>query len=164
MINKKIYFWWSDEEKLYSPSGRKPGENIRYKPIQGYGVCEIAAWLATDLPTGMKSIDIWINNLTDLTSSRAPDGFFGMGNAHWVMVTGNMVFIACEYVPEQRVLITIEQLLYVLEQYKAFLVGNYTNSDFPPEPIDVEYIAEGEEATRMYVSLEGSHGVFYLEE
>lgn len=164
MINKKIYYWWSPDDSSYYPSGREPNENMRFKPKQGYGICEIASWLSADLPAGLKSVDIWINNLTNLPSSRAPDGFFGMGNAHWVMVTKNMVFIACEYVQEQRVLLTIDQLLYILEQYKTFLDGNYTDPDFPPEPIDVEYIAEGEEAMRIYAALEGSHGLFYLEE
>nr|WP_282554504.1 hypothetical protein [Providencia sp. G1(2023)] len=70
-------------------------------------------------------MDTWLNNLTNLESSQAPDGFFGIGNAHWVMVTNNLVFIACEYVKEQRVILTVEQLIYILEQYKEFLQGDF---------------------------------------
>jgi len=161
MLTDQINFW--KDNKNYIPIGgvlNKKNDGS----ILGYGAREIAGWLANDIQYSLGSIEIWINNLTNLASSRAPDGFFGMGNAHWVMVTQDKVFIACEYVEEQRVLLTIDQLLYVLEQYKAFLVGNYTNPDVPPEPIDVEYIAEGEEAMRIYASLEGSHGCFYLEE
>ncbi|WNJ81268.1 hypothetical protein RJE46_08590 [Cedecea neteri] len=80
------------------------------------------------------------------------------------MVTNDLVFIACEYVKEQRVTLTVEQLIYILEQYKEFLQGFFNNASFPPEPIDIEYIAEGQEAMNMYVSLEGSRGVYYLEE
>lgn len=164
MISRRIYYWWAPEYKKHTPSGREPGENIRYAPKQGYGICELASWLSGDIQYAPHSVDIWINDLTNLSSSRAPDGFFGMGNAHWVMVTQDKVFIACEYIEEQRVLLTTEQLLYVLEKYRAFLGGNYSDPNFPPEPIDVEYIAEGKEAMELYAALEGSHGVFYLEE
>ncbi|WPU24790.1 hypothetical protein RI049_08645 [Cedecea neteri] len=164
MINKKIYYWWSPNNSGYYPSGREPNEDMRFKPKQGYGVCEIASWLSADLPTSVKSVDMWLNNLTNLESSRAPDGFFGIGNAHWVMITNNLVFIACEYVKEQRVILEREQLIYILEQYKEFVQGDFNNPNVPPESIDVEYIAEGEEAMNIYASLEGSHGVYYLEE
>ncbi|WP_218964610.1 hypothetical protein, partial [Snodgrassella alvi] len=68
-------------------------ENIRYTPKQGYGVCEIADWLWTELGFSINSVNIWINNLTDLENSRAPDGMFGIGNAHWVLIKGDYVFI-----------------------------------------------------------------------
>ena len=42
----------------------------------------------------MNSVNIWINNLTDLANSEAPDGMFGVGNAHWELITGDYVFIA----------------------------------------------------------------------
>lgn len=163
MLNDKINFWWNDKGRDFSPVGNQLWQSPE-KGTLGYGAREVAGWLSDDIQYAPHSVNIWINNLKDLATSTAPDGFFGIGNAHWVMVTGNMVFIACEYVKEQRILLTIEQLLYVLEQYKAFLDGNYTNPDCPPEPIDVEYLAEGEEAMRIYASLDGSHGVFYLEE
>lgn len=163
MLTDQITFWKDENNQYYIPIGG--AINKRHNgSILGYGAREIAGWLANDIQYSPNSVDIWINNLTDLASSLSPDGFFGMGNAHWVMVTKNKVFIACEYVQEQRVLLTIDQLLYILEQYKTFLDGNYTDPDFPPEPIDVEYITEGEEAMRIYAALEGSHGLFYLEE
>ncbi|MCO6509131.1 MAG: hypothetical protein J6578_10165 [Snodgrassella sp.] len=159
MLKKKLYFIWY--EGKYILSGTTKDENIRHAPKQGYGICEIAAWLATDLPTGVNSVNIWINNLTDLENSRAPDGMFGIGNAHWVLITGNYVFIGTEYVEQQQVVITKEQLLYVLEQYKACLKGVYKDPYNPPEPITVEIIAEGQEAIDMYNGLEGSHQVPY---
>lgn len=159
MINKRAYYWWSPEDKHYFPSGRKPGENIRYKPSQGYGVCEIAGWLSDDIQYSSHSVNIWIKNLTDLASSPAPDGIFGMSNAHWVTICQGYVFIYCEYVEELRVILTVDQTFYVLEQYRNFLTGHYKNPDFPPEPLDVEFIAEGQEALDIYLSLEGSPGL-----
>ena len=163
MKNRKIYLYWMDSYNEFYPSGRLPEENIRYTPKQGYGVCEIAAWLGNDLQYSINSVNIWINNLTDLANSEAPDGMFGVGNAHWVLITGDYVFIGTEYVERQQVILTREQLLYVLEQYKAFLEGNYRDPNNPPAPIDVEFIAEGQEAVDLYNSLEGSHHVLYLE-
>ena len=163
MKNRKIYLYWIDFYENFYPSARLPEENIRYTPKQGYGVCEIAAWLGNDLQYSINSVNIWINNLTDLANSEAPDGMFGVGNAHWVLITGDYVFIGTEYVERQQVILTREQLLYILEQYKAFLEGNYRDPNNPPAPIDVEFIAEGQEAVDLYNSLEGSHQVFYLE-
>lgn len=159
MLNKKIYFIWKDGE--YRMSATREEEDIRYTPKEGYGICEIGSWLTTDLPTGINSVNIWINNLIDLENSRAPDGMFGIGNAHWVLVTGDYVFIGTEYVEEQQVIMTREQILYVLEQYKSFLEGNYKDPNNPPDPIDVEFIAEGQEAIDIYNSLEGTHQVPY---
>ena len=161
MISKKIYYWWIPEYKKFSPSGREPGENIRRTPKQGYGVCEIAAWLSSDIQYAPHSVDIWIKNLTDLASGKSTDGNFGIGNAHWILVSQGHVFIGCEYVEEQQVLLTIEQVLYVLEQYRNFLEGYHATPDFPPEPIDVEYVAEGKEAIARYESLEGAYCLPY---
>lgn len=161
MKNKKIYLSWLDESKEFYPTGLLPNDNIRYTPTQGYGVCEIATWLGNDIQYSINSVNIWINNLTDLEHSRAPDGMFGIGNAHWVLITGNYVFIGTEYVEEQQVIMTKEQLLYVLEQYKAFLEGDYNDPNNPPDPIDVEFIAEGQEAIDIYNGLPNSHLVPY---
>jgi hypothetical protein len=160
-MNRLIYYWWIPDYKKFSPSGREYSENMRFAPKQGRGVCEIASWLSTELQYSINSVNIWINNLTDLEHSRAPDGMFGIGNAHWVLITGDYVFIGTEYVEEQQVIMTREQLLYVLEQYKAFLEGDYNDPNNPPDPIDVEFIAEGQEAIDMYNGLEGSHLVPY---
>jgi hypothetical protein len=159
MLNDQIIFWWSDS--YFIPTGGKLTKYANSEKIFGFGAREIADWLASDLPTGINSVNIWINNLTDLENSRAPDGWFGIGNAHWVLITGDYVFIGTEYVEEQQVIMTREQLLYVLEQYKAFLEGDYNDPNNPPDPIDVEFIAEGQDAIDMYNGLEGSHLVPY---
>lgn len=65
-MNKLIYFWWIPDYKKFSLSGRAYNENMRYRPKQNYGVCEIADWLGSDLQNSIKLVNIWINNLTDL--------------------------------------------------------------------------------------------------
>ncbi|MBC9132006.1 hypothetical protein FcAc13_11915 [Frischella sp. Ac13] len=159
MLNDKIIFWWDGSS--FIPTGGKLVKSTDEQKIFGFGAREIAAWLGNDIQYSINSVNIWINNLTDLEHSRAPDGMFGIGNAHWVLITGNYVFIGTEYVEEQQVIMTKEQLLYVLEQYKAFLGGDYKDPDNPPAPIDVEFIAEGQEAIDIYNGLPNSHLVPY---
>ncbi|WP_241593351.1 hypothetical protein [Rosenbergiella epipactidis] len=160
MYSRKIYLRWSDFHKQFVATSLGIDEDVRHTPNQGYGVSEIAGWLSSDLPDGLDSVDIWIKNLTDLASGKSTDGNFGLGNAHWVMVTQGRVFIGCEYVEEQQVLLTIEQTLYVLEQYRSFLEGSYTK-EYPPEAIDVEYLSEGKDAVTQYESLEGAYCLPY---
>ena len=161
MLNKKIIFSWSKTFGMFRPSGCFSDENIRYRPKQGYGIIALASWLSSDLQCSINSVNIWISNLIDLENSPAPDGMFGVGNAFWVLITGNYVFIGTEYVEEQQVIMTKEQLLYVLEQYKAFLEGDFKDPNNPPDPIDVEFIAEGQEAIDIYNGLPNSHLVPY---
>lgn len=160
MYSKKLYLRWSDFHNHFVPTALEDDENIRYTPRQGYGVSEIAGWLSSDLPGGVISIDIWVKNLTDLASGKENNGNFGIGNAHCVMVTQDKVFIGCEYSEELQVLLTIEQTLYILEQYRSFLEGFHTK-DFPPEAIDVEFLAEGKDAVLQYESLEGAYCLPY---
>ncbi|MCO7256557.1 hypothetical protein KSI86_20590 [Dickeya oryzae] len=155
MLNDRITFWWSEKSNLFIPIGGEIRNTLR-GDVLGYGAREIAGWLSNDIQYGVNSVDIWVKNLTDFSSGKITDGNFGIGNAHWVMVTQDKVLIGCEYVEEQRVLLTIEQTLYVLEQYRAFLAGSYTK-DYPPESIDVEYFAEGSNAVTQYESLEGAY-------
>ncbi len=161
MYSRKIYLRWSQFHQHYAPSGMNTNEDIRRIPKQGYGVCEIAAWLSDDIQYSINSIDIWIRNFSDFIEGKLADGCFGMGNAHWVLAVQDKVFIGCEYVIEQQVILTIEQILYVLEQYRQFLEADYTNPQIQLEPIDVEYIAEGDVAVKLYESLEGSYGMPY---
>lgn len=67
----------------------------------------------------------------------------------------DLVFICCEYVEEQKVIMTIDQLLYILMQYKEFLEGNYNDPANPPASLDIEFIAEGKDALDMYCKLTG---------
>ncbi|WP_241597612.1 hypothetical protein [Rosenbergiella epipactidis] len=159
MMNDQIIFWWNEKSNLFIPTGGKI-HTTSNGVVLGYGAREISGWLSNDIQYGLHSVNAWIKNLTDLASGKSTDGNFGLGNAHWVMVTQGRVFIGCEYVEEQQVLLTIEQTLYVLEQYRSFLEGSYTE-EYPPEAIDVEYLSEGKDAVTQYESLEGAYCLPY---
>lgn len=159
MFNDQITFWWNDKSNLFIPIGGRVRDAEDGK-VLGYGAREIAGWLSNDVQYGITSVDVWIENLEYLASGKSTDGNFGIGNAHWVMATQDKVFIGCEYVEEQQVLLTIEQTLYVLQQYRSFLEGVYTKES-PPEPIDVEYLFEGKDAVIQYESLEGAYCLPY---
>ena len=156
MFSKTLYFRWDEFRHRYMPTCMLPEEHdIRLTPKQGRGTCEIAAWLSVEF--SLHSINEMINALRDLSSSRVPNGNFGLGNGNWTLVTGEYVFICSEYIRPRPVLMTTEQALYILEQYKSFLERNHKKRH-PPEPIDVEFIAEGQEAIDMYNALDGTHG------
>ena len=159
MLNDRISFWWNEKSKLFIPTGGHINHTTDGK-VRGYGAREVSGWLSSDVQYGIHSVDIWIKNLTDLASGEKTDGNFGIGNAHWVMVTQGKVFIGCEYVEDQQVLLTTEQTIYVLEQYRSFLEGTYTKNH-PPEPIDLEYLAEGRDAVTQYESLDGAYCLPY---
>ncbi|MGJ8514574.1 hypothetical protein [Carnimonas bestiolae] len=153
MIDGKISFYWNDTG-YYMLVGGDTWISGEQKPSDG--LMEIAAFLSDDVQFSPSSVDYWVGELTNLPESRTPDGFFGMGNAHWVMMKEDKILIACEYVKELRVLVTLEQLLYIFKQYKSVLESGIRDIDLPPEPIEVPFIAESEEATKMYVSIAGN--------
>lgn len=159
MITAKIYPWWSESFKWFGLSGTNP--NNKEEKSDGAGA--IAAFLGAEIQYSTHSIDIWVNNLTDLEHSRAPDGDFGEGNAFSIFITGDYVFIGTQYAEESQVLMTRAQFLHALEQYRVFLDGDYEDPENPPAIINVEFIAGGQEAVDMYNNLPNSHGVPYAD-
>lgn len=159
MMNRKIYLYWDDYTNKFRPSGRLPDEEVRNTPQQGYGVCEIAAFLSDEVQSSLVSVNIWIKNISDLKNSLAPDGMFGAGNAHWVLITDNYVFMCNDYVENLKVIMNREQIFYVLQQYKLFLENCFSHDD-TPVPIDVEFITEGKDALDLYRSIDGYHDIF----
>ena len=155
MFNDKVKFYWDD----FYESFRLVGRDLYKSPtgiIVGYGTREICSWINNEIH-GIGSVDIWLDNINKIRNDDSCDGDFGIGNAHWVFLTNNHAMIFCEYVEELKVLLSFEQLEFILEQYKNFLSSNESNENKEPDPIDIEYIAEGDEAVRIYSSLDGAH-------
>ena len=152
MFNDKINFYWNDLFKRFrlEPRGLYKSKN---GVTVGYGAREISSWIDCEIH-GKSSVDIWLDNINKVRSDDACDGDFGIGNAHWVFLTNNHAMIFCEYDEESKVLLSFDQLEYILEQYKISLSFNKNEK---PDPIDIEYIAEGDEAVRIYSSLDGAH-------
>ena len=160
MFRGQIVFWWSENAKLYTPIGNELYKSSTNE-ILGYGTREIADWLSCDLQYSIAVIDSWICKLTDIIEKKDSEDCFGMGNAHWVMTAKDKVFIGCEYIEEQQVLLNIDQLILILKKYKLFVEGDYTSSESLFEPINIEYIAERTKAIRIFESLDGSCGMPY---
>ena len=152
MFNDKMDFYWNDVSKRF-----RLKSNGLYKSNDGvtvgYGAREIATWINHEIH-GKVSVDIWLDNINKARGDDFCDGDFGIGNAHWVFLTNNHAMIFCEYVEEWKVLLSFDQLEFILEQYKISLSFNKNEK---PNPIDIEYIAEGDEAVRIYSSLDGAH-------
>ena len=155
MFNDKIEFYWNDISKRFRLKSRGLYKSPNGMTV-GYGAREIADWIDCEIH-GISSVDIWLDNINKARSDDSCDGDFGIGNAHWVFLTNNHAMIFCEYDEETKVLLSFEQLEFILEQYKIFLSSNEYNKNEEPDPIDIEYIAEGDEAVRIYSSLDGAH-------
>ena len=152
MFNDKIKFYWDD----FYESFRLGGRDLYKSPtgiIVGYGTREISSWISDEIH-GKTSVDIWLDNINKARGDDSCDGDFGIGNAHWVFLTNNHAMIFCEYVEEWKVLLSFDQLEFILEQYKISLSFNKNEE---PDPMDIEYIAEGDEAVRIYSSLDGAY-------
>ncbi|MDI2113788.1 YacL family protein [Commensalibacter nepenthis] len=121
MITRKIYFLWG--KYRYYPSGYSFGQNIADLPSQGFGACAIAHWLSSEIERSVDLVDNWISKLQDLNKSQKSNSFYN--GEYWELhVKNQYVFICNDYLDEQKVIMTIEQFLYVLEQYKIFLKKN----------------------------------------
>ena len=70
----------------------------------------------------------------------------------------NEIIISCDYIEEYVVLMTYEQIFYLLEQYKGFIMNNkkYKNNECKPESIDVEFIAEGISAFDVFNKMQNN--------
>lgn len=152
MFNDKIYFYWDDSIKDFCLSGGKLYKSNDGVTV-GYGTREIATWLICEIH-GKNSVNIWLDNIKKVRNDDSFDGDFGIGNAHWVLLTNNHAMIFCEYSEESKVLLYFDQLEYILEQYKNALC---VSKGKKPDPIDIEYLAEGDEAVRIYSSLDGAY-------
>jgi len=118
------------------------------------GTQEIAAWLDNDV-VEQTTINWFIKQFNEFNFSVKKTNYIGSGNAHHVFSTGDYIFIMCEYVDYQKVLLPKEQCIRVLEKYRDFLSIDYKNKNIGPESFEVEYAGESEEALVNFIKLGG---------
>lgn len=115
-----------------------------------------------NLPMGAEVLGSWLSNdvqskegvLDDIKRIiRARDtkssGYLGTGNTKHMMVANGFIFIEDQYLEDEKVLIGIEQILDVLNQYMLFFTND---KEIPPDVVQVEYEAEGERAQQLYLA------------
>lgn len=90
-------------------------------PKDVLGAWEIASWLADDIQESIKLIDEYLQEFADYAKHKKPGIGLGVGNAHGIFIHENYVYLECEFDEEQKVLLTTEQMISVLEQYKVFI-------------------------------------------
>jgi hypothetical protein len=139
-----VLFAWSPT--MQRISGR--GETI--------GAVTLAEWLSSEMQRSVSLIDDTIKWLSKIT----PDGWEGSyirnGNAFDVMVVGEQVFVDREYMNDRQVLLNRDQVILILERYRDFVNSDIENPNFHAESIEVEYLAEGEEAAKRYAKAGGT--------
>lgn len=143
-----ISFSWSPISKRYDIEGLE----------ERLGTLTLGSWLSADIQTSLSGIKDWITWINEIAAGTQEGGYIGTGNAFSVMAVGEQVFIECEYVDDQKVFLTRDQVIHVLEQYRDFVKSDIENPNFHPKPIEVEYLAEGEEAAKCYAETGGSSG------
>jgi hypothetical protein len=119
------------------------------------GASEVANWLAVEAEYSSNAIQWYEKQIINYDVKITNTNFIGSGNAHHIFSTGDYVFLLCEYVDDQKVLLTKDACLSALRSYRAFLDSDYKNPEIQPEPFEVEYIAEGEEALSEFIGLGG---------
>jgi len=122
------------------------------------GASTIANWFGSDIQYSRETLTEWINVIDEVACGNRKSGYQGTGNTHSVMAIGESVYIECEYIDEQKVFLTREQLKNAIEEYNNFLRSDYKNSSQIPASFIVEYEAEGEEALQLYLKTGGSLG------
>lgn len=144
MINSKIEFYWFDEWQKFIPVAIID---------QGVGSQELASWLDNDIGNNLSSIDYVIDNFKEHISTN--ETFAYSGNAHTCFFKKKHLLIECQYVENHAALLSFDQIFYLLEQYKKFVINSYKYNDpeISPNPIDIEIISEGVEAINLFEQL-----------
>ena len=144
MINSKIGFYWFDEWQKFIPVSIIN---------QGVGSQELAAWLDNDIGDNLSSIDYVIDNFKEHISTNKT--FAYSGNAHTCFFKEKHLLIECQYIENHAVLLSFDQIFYILEQYKKFVTSSCKYNDLAilPDPIDIEIISEGIEAINLFEQL-----------
>ena len=125
---------------------------------EAVGAATIADWFGSDIQYSERTLDEWLTIFNEVADGDREPGYQGTGNTHSVMATDEWVFIECEYLDNQKVLLTRQQVTDALEQYRLFLNSDYKSNKIIPTPFIVEYEAEGEEALNRYLEAGGSLG------
>lgn len=123
------------------------------------GAKAIARWLGDDIQYSVRDVEEWMEVFSEVAKGNKRGGYQGTGNTHSVMAVGEVVYIECEYVEEQKVFLTQQQIGEVLRRYMDFLKGDYKSSWAVAQPFEIEYEAEGQEALDKYLEIGGSLGV-----
>ena len=157
MIDGNIKYVWSNTFSAFQPSGYEL-VSPNSESIRGHGLKALCGWLLSEIGESLGSIEIWLDNVKKVVLENTHDGDFGIGNAYWTFINRECVFIACEYSEEQKILISIDQFVYVLSRYKTCLIDDSSrDKDRAPNSIDVKYIAEGDQAVKIYSEIKGAH-------
>jgi len=115
----------------------------------------VASWLANEAQYSHKMVKWFEDQIINYDFETKKNNFIVSGNAHHIFSAGDHIFLMCEYVDEQKILLTKEACLKALENYRNFLNGDYKNLEVKPEPFEVEYVVESEEALAKFTELGG---------
>lgn len=114
------------------------------------GAATIAGWLSSDIQYTIGTVGRWERIINDVGGGSKQCGYQGTGNAFSVSVSRTLCLLVNEFVEHQRVCMTLDQVLSVLDNYRKFLESDYRNDPRAAQPFSVEYVAEGEDAVERF--------------
>jgi len=120
------------------------------------GAKAIAGWLMAEVQYDVDYVDEILGMFAEISSGKRKGGYLGTGNAYSVCATRELVILECEYVKSHQACLTMEQISAALKQYQTFLESDYRSPGFQPTPFSVDYLAEGEAASDLYVERGGA--------
>jgi hypothetical protein len=116
------------------------------------GGVTIANWLACDIQNSLKTANEWLKIFSEIANGSRPGGYQGTGNAFSVYANGSHALLESEFSGNHQVYLTNDQLVSALTQYRSFLLCDFRDPSFRPIPFEVEYLAEGDLAKRLYMA------------
>ena len=110
----------------------------------------LASWLSDDVGS-QNGENEFLGKFQALDRSSA-GGYLGSGNSYHVRVVNGFIFIENQFVEEQKVLLTIDSAIALLQAYGRFLSDAKRGPNIAPEPLEIEFEMEGNRALDFYLS------------
>lgn len=123
------------------------------------GTVTLAEWLSSEMQRSVSLIDDMIKWLSNITAGGSEGSYIRIGNAFDVMVVGEQVFVGSEFMDDRKVLLNRGQVILLLERYRDFVNSDIENPNLHAESIEVEYLAEGEDAEKRYAKAGGTWSI-----
>ncbi|MFQ1700244.1 hypothetical protein ACJ5NV_06590 [Loktanella agnita] len=130
-----------------TPSPAKNTERLYLvsNPLTNGGL-EIGSWLQDDV-VSVDGISFWREKIARISNENIV--YLGSGNAHHVYIVGPYVYIFCEYVDEQQVMMHTHDFLQLLDKYETYLAQI---SSGLPQSFETVYAHDGSAAAAIYKS------------
>ena len=139
-MTEQVFPHWSEPLKRYDVN----------RMNLSLGAHVLASWLSDDVGS-KRAAQAFVDRFERLDQISF-GGYLGSGNSYHVRVAKGLIFIGNQFVDEQKVLIAVNCIVALLEDYMRFLDDATRGKNFPPQPLLVEFEMDGARAMEFYLS------------